>query len=201
MQKLRVLLYLLSAAALCGSIGWFMMKPDWEPGVGIFTSLAGLLGLFLSDRSPAAAEERNTGLLSDSVSGQNRNQQHLSRQGIEPTAPSVPPEVTTRSSQPLMVRFADGVRCKVDMSASYQILRENAPMLVAMFGSPAQAETYLKNQVKSVALAVLERCTSDEARRSRASLQNTIRESVRSQIAEAGLLLHSVTLEEITQIG
>lgn len=198
-QKLRGLLCLLSGAALFGSIGWFVVTPGWEPGVGIFTSLAGMLAL-LSDKSSATAEEHEGEHPSDSMP---RPPQQLSapeQAGVLAIGP-VSPEVTPRWIQPLTVTFANGVRCKFGMSASYHIRRENAAELIATFGSSAQAETYIKNRIESAAFAVLERFTSDEARRSRVSLQNAIVESVRSQISEAGPLLHSVTLGEITLIG
>lgn len=198
-QTLRVLLYLLSAAALFGSIGWFIVTPDWEPGIGILTSLAGVLTL-LRDRGSATAEEQNVAFRADSMP-------RLAQQSVVPEqtedSPTglVPSEFTPRWIQPLTVTFADGIRCKFEMSASYHIHREKAAELVATFGSSARVETYIKNRVESAALAVLERFTSAEARRSRVSLQDAIIESVRSQISEAGLLLHSVTLGEITPAG
>jgi hypothetical protein len=199
-QKLRVLLYLLSAAALCGSIGWFVVKPDWEPGIGILTSLAGVVALLLSDRGSAITEEQNGAFRSDSMPRLAQQSGVPAQAEDSPTGP-VPSEFTPRWIQPLTVTFADGVRCKFGMSASYHIQRENAAELVATFGSSAGVEAYIKNRVESAALAVMERFTSAEARRSRVSLQEAIIESVRSQISEAGLLLHSVTLGEITPAG
>lgn len=198
-QKLRVLLYLLSGAALCASIAWFVAKPDWEPGVGVLTSLAGLLALFLSDRSSSTMEEQKAELRSGSMP-RPEQKSSASEQARSPIN-SVLSEVTPRWNQPLTVTFADGVRGVLGMSASYYMQRESAARLVATFGSSAQVETYMKKRVESGALSVLERVTSDEARRSRLTLQQAIVEAVQSQILEPGLLLHSVALGEITPIG
>lgn len=44
-----VVLYILAFVALVGFGGWFASNLDWEPGIGIVTSFAGLIALYLND--------------------------------------------------------------------------------------------------------------------------------------------------------
>lgn len=41
---------LLTGVAFLASIAWFCFDPDYEPGIAIITSLAGLVGLWIGER-------------------------------------------------------------------------------------------------------------------------------------------------------
>lgn len=63
-----VALYILAALALLGFGGWFASNPDWEPGIGIVTSVAGLIALILNDEGRKARSKAYWAKRRDDVS-------------------------------------------------------------------------------------------------------------------------------------
>jgi hypothetical protein len=61
-------LYVLAVAALLGFVGWFASSREWEPGIGIVTSVGGLIALYLNDESRKAKATSYSSKMKDDLS-------------------------------------------------------------------------------------------------------------------------------------
>jgi len=120
---------------------------------------------------------------------------------VQPTATPIQDTADTdvRMKPPLDVTFRDGLRGKVELSVVYAVPPNNAPQLIASYGSFEQAEKHLQASIYAAAFAILERYTLIEARTSRVAIQAEMLASARGAADQMGFIVKAVELGAISQ--
>jgi hypothetical protein len=106
-----------------------------------------------------------------------------------------------RARKPLRITFADGSVCKVELSASYHVVPDNAPYMIARFGTYDNAEAYIIAAIEAAAFTELEQLTLGEVRKQRAMAADAILRSARPRAADGFFTLDRVEIRKITAVG